>query len=54
MGDHAADGLVEDARGSTEVERTTASGVVTGDLAEVGSVLDCEESVNIRFEGAPR
>jgi hypothetical protein len=39
--DHASDGLVEDTGGSTEVEWTTAGRVVTGDLAEVGVVLDC-------------
>lgn len=36
---HAADGLVEDARRSTEVEWTTASRVETGGLAKVGMVL---------------
>ena len=41
VGHHAADGLVEDAAGGTEVEWTTASGVVSGDLAKVGMVLDC-------------
>ena len=40
VGDHATDSLVEDARGSAEVEGTTASRVVTGHLAEVGVVLD--------------
>jgi hypothetical protein len=39
--DHASDGLVEDTGGSTEVEGTTAGRVVTGNLAEVGMVLDC-------------
>lgn len=41
VGDHAADSLVEDARGSAEVEGTTASRVETSHLAEVGVVLDC-------------
>lgn len=39
--DHAADSLVEDTGGSAEVEGTTASGVETSHLAEVGVVLDC-------------
>lgn len=39
VGNHAADSLVEDAGGSAEVEGTTASGVETGHLAEVGVVL---------------
>lgn len=37
---HAADGLVEDAAGGTEVEGTTTGGVVSSDLAKVGMVLD--------------
>lgn len=41
VGDHAADSLVEDTGRSAEVEGTTASGVETSDLAEVGVVLDC-------------
>lgn len=41
MWDHASDDLVEDAGWGAEVEGTTSSGVVTGDLAEVGMVLDC-------------
>lgn len=41
VGDHAANSLVEDAGGSAEVEGTTASGVETSHLAEVGVVLDC-------------
>ena len=40
VGNHAADSLVEDAGRSTEVEGTTASGVETSHLAEVGVVLD--------------
>lgn len=73
VGDHAADGLVEDTRGSAEVEGTcernqtccstgrqhrrvlsegemltTAGGVVSGHLAEVGVVLDCIQIVSIR------
>ena len=39
VGDHATDGLVEDAAGGAEVEGTTAGRVVTGHLAEVGVVL---------------
>lgn len=39
VGDHSADGLVEDAGGGTEVEGTTTSGVVTSHLAKVGVVL---------------
>jgi hypothetical protein len=39
--DHSAHGLVEDARRSAEVEGTTTGRVVTGDLAEIGVVLDC-------------
>ena len=45
VGDHAADGLVEDAGGSAEVEGTTTSGVETGHLAEVGVVLDCSRQL---------
>ena len=41
VGNHAADSLVEDPRGSAEVEGTTASGVETGHLAEIGVVLHC-------------
>ena len=41
VGNHAADSLVEDAGRSAEVEGTTASGVETSHLAEVGVVLDC-------------
>lgn len=40
VGNHAADGLVEDAGGSAEVEGTTAGRVETGHLAEVGVVLE--------------
>lgn len=40
VGDHATDSLVENSGGSAEVEGTTASGVVTGDLSEVGVVLE--------------
>lgn len=45
--DHTADGLVEDARGGAEVEGTTASGVVTGHLAEVRVVLDCRKGKHV-------
>jgi hypothetical protein len=74
VGNHAADGLVEDTRGGAEVEGTcqqgqtccstarercrvssegggvltTAGGVVSGHLAEVGVVLDCIHIVSIR------
>lgn len=41
VGHHATDGLVEDPRRRAEVEGTTAGGVETGHLAEVGVVLDC-------------
>lgn len=41
VGDHATDGLVEDAGGSAEVEGTTTGRVETGHLAEVGVVLHC-------------
>lgn len=44
VGNHAADSLVEDAGGSAEVEGTTASGVETGHLAEVGVVLHCRST----------
>jgi hypothetical protein len=40
VGNHSADGLEEDAGGSTEVEGTTTSGVETSHLAKVGVVLD--------------
>lgn len=40
VGNHAADGLVEDARGSTEVEGTTTSRVETSHLAKERVVLD--------------
>lgn len=40
VGNHAADSLVQDAGRSAEVEGTTTSRVETGDLAEVGVVLD--------------
>ena len=40
VGNHATDGLVEDAGGSAEVEGTTTSGVVSGDLAHVGGKLE--------------
>lgn len=67
VGNHAADSLVEDARGGTEVERTwdqqsdrvviahrekcrltSAGGVVSGHLAQVGVVLDCLQTVSNR------
>lgn len=41
MWDHAADGLVEDTRGRTEMEGTASGWVESGDLSEVGMVLDC-------------
>lgn len=41
VGHHATDGLVEDAGRGAEVEGTTSCRVVTGDLAQVGVVLDC-------------
>jgi hypothetical protein len=44
VGNHAADSLVEDAGRSAEVEGTTASGVETSHLAEVGVVLDCRST----------
>ena len=47
VGNHAADSLVEDTGRSAEVEGTTASGVETSHLAEVGVVLDCR-STNIQ------
>lgn len=40
VGDHTTDSLVEDSGRSTEVEGTTAGGVVSGDLSEVGVVLE--------------
>jgi len=40
VGDHATDGLVEDSGRSAEVEGTTTGGVVSGDLSEVGVVLE--------------
>ena len=45
MGDHASDGLVEDAGGRAEVKGATAGRVVTGDFAEVGVVLDCSSAL---------
>lgn len=39
MWHHPSDSLVEDTGGSSEVEGTAASGIVSGDLAEVGMVL---------------
>jgi hypothetical protein len=45
--DHASDGLIEDAGGSSEVEGTAAGWVVSSDLAEVGVVLDCEGYVSV-------
>jgi hypothetical protein len=41
VGNHTADGLVENAGGSAEVEGTTTGGVETSHLAKVGVVLDC-------------
>lgn len=46
VGNHAADGLVEDARRSPEVEGTSTGGVVSGHLAQVGVVLDCIQIVS--------
>lgn len=40
VGNHATDGLVEDAGGSAEVEGATAGRVVPGHLAKVGMVLE--------------
>jgi len=40
VGDHTTDGLVEDSGRSAEVEGTTTGGVVSGDLSEVGVVLE--------------
>lgn len=40
VGDHATDGLVEDSGGGTEVEGTSAGGVVSGHLSKVGVVLE--------------
>jgi hypothetical protein len=48
VGDHAADSLVEDAGGSAEVEGTTASGVETGHLAQVGVVLHCMSTKRVQ------
>jgi len=49
VGDHASDGLVEDTGRSSEVEGTTAGWVESGDLAEIGMVLDYSfVSVEIR------
>lgn len=47
VGHHAADGLVEDAGRGAEVEGTTSCRVVTGDLAQVGVVLDCISIVSV-------
>lgn len=52
--DHATDSLVEDAGGSTEVEGTTASGVETSHLAEVGVVLDCWSKLQVSGCGQKR
>ena len=43
---HAADGLVEDAGRSTEVEGTTTGRVETGGLAKVGMVLHCTQKIH--------
>lgn len=40
VGDHATDGLVEDSGGGAEVEGTTAGGVVSGHLSQIGVVLE--------------
>ena len=37
---HSSDDLVEDTARGTEVEGTASSGIVSGDLAEVGMILD--------------
>ena len=47
VGDHTADGLVEDAGGSAEVEGTTTGGVETSHLAKVGVVLDCRAEFRV-------
>lgn len=50
VGDHATDGLVEDARRSTEMEESV--GVVeTGCLAEVGVVLHCARDRSSKHAG---
>lgn len=41
VGNHATDGLVEDAGGSAEVEGTATGRVEAGHLAKVGVVLHC-------------
>ncbi len=45
MWDHASDGLVEDTGWRAEMEGTTTSRVVSGDLAEVGMVLHCSSAL---------
>lgn len=50
VGNHSADGLVEDARRGTEVEGTVGL-VEAGSLAEVGMVLHCSRG---SFESAIR
>ena len=40
VGNHSADGLVEDARGSPEMPGTSARAIVTSGLAKEGVVLD--------------
>ena len=49
MGHHTADGLVEDAGRSAEVEGTTTGGVETSHLAKVGVVLDCTAEFRVSF-----
>jgi hypothetical protein len=43
---HAADGLVENAGRSTEVEGTTTGRVETGGLAEISMVLHCTQKIH--------
>lgn len=47
MRNHASDGFVEDTRGGSEVEWTTAGWVVSGDLAEVGMILHCKKALSV-------
>jgi hypothetical protein len=54
VGNHAANGLVEDTSGSTEVEGTTTGRIVPSDLSEVGVVLDWRKHVSMRFGGRCR
>jgi hypothetical protein len=49
VGNHTADGLVEDAGRSAEVEGTTTGRVETSHLAKVGVVLDCTAEFESAF-----